>query len=147
MKKAIFCLLIIFIGCAPNIMFIPKSQSEFVIDFAKYTEKGFMFSPYQYLGKYESIGMITITVMPEASLLRHRDERFNGNVYKTEWEFTPINLDASIEQFYKKAVDMGANGVCDLKIISESKSYILKTPVTIPGVTISGFAIKRLEVQ
>ena len=38
-------------------------------DFTSYTEKGFLFTPEQYLGDYDAVGLLNLEVIPEVRKL------------------------------------------------------------------------------
>jgi len=146
----IISILITILNCAPTKEFIPQEKSEFVVDFSKYSKQNFLFTPYQYSGKYKSSGMISISFMPEAKLIK--EYPFKNQMYQGEqkyWQIQKVDLEKIIESFHKKAISMGANAIITFKINSVTKTYEVGStnPVIITGVELTGFAIKRLDVN
>jgi hypothetical protein len=135
-------LVVILLSCAPNIKQIPSSLSIYEIDFSKYSEMNFLFTPYKYLGDYKSIGLVSVTYMPEANF--EQVVTGKGTGVEELWKIENVNLENIIEAFHKKAINMGANAVVDLTIENIPRTIYAATPVTISGVKLSGFAIKRL---
>ena len=145
-----FLLIIFFlVACTPppNINHVPKYVSVHSINFSKYSEKNFLFTPYQYLGDYKSIGLLTISVTPEANLKETRTGSRGGDglpIVEKQWEIESLDLDKVIEAYYKKAVEMGANAVVDFKITSETKLQYTDPILRVEEIEISGFVIERL---
>ncbi len=137
----------ILVSCqAPKITHIPQSSTFYGINFSKYSNKKFLFTPYKYLGDYKSIGLITYKVLPEAKLVQaEKYKDINGNsIVENVWKTEIVNPENAIEMIYKKALEMGANAVVDFKITPISISVDASPPVTLNGIEVSGFAINRL---
>lgn len=126
------------------------------LDFTKYTEKGFLFSPYQYNGDYEAIGIINYKFVPSAEFVESKEEfelmYEKGNrigdkkdSYKMFWLENSYNLYDLLDSIYYWSTSKGANAIVDLKlnVTSEYFGYGYINPITIKGVEITGFAIKR----
>ena len=147
MKKLLLLLLVIAISTSAcsGPKTIAREETSIVTgyDFSEYTEQGFLFTPEQYLGDYNSIGMITVTLWPDVNKRiervpipgqpgRHQNvEKFSQGV---------INVEKAINEIYNKAVTMGADAITrfDVNATSRENGTLLVT-----GVEISGFAIKR----
>jgi hypothetical protein len=123
------------------------------LDFREYSTKGFLFSPYEYkVGRYDILGMVNITVYPSIKKSAYNSEMektiYVGDTLKMvcgwNWENcydVEILSDSTLLfEAYQIATEMGANGICDLKVSSEVvsdrglKHVVLK---------LSGVAIKR----
>ncbi len=115
-------------------------------DFTQYADKGFLFTPENYTDKYESMGLITIQMVPAV-----KSPEVNMNVPRGYRLYTYMDTEAWIQdldpnelvfELYKKAVAMGGNAVIRLQIknVDFPNGRIL-----IPGYEVSGFVIKRLK--
>ena len=85
MKKLSFIALsvaILFSSCKV-VEFIPASESLTGIDFRPYAEKGFLFTPYKYDGKFFTLSMVSLTVMPKAELIRNQSS--SGQTSSSFW--------------------------------------------------------------
>jgi len=155
MAKFSILFLLLTISCAQQIETIPGYAITSTIDFTKYTEGGFLITPFTYLGDYESICIVDVTIMPETKLVKYNtsnkpkeDSYFksdNNLVLAKKWESEKLNLEKSIDYLYKRAVNMGANAIVDFKIetIRENHTHFVP-PIEVVGIRLSGFAIKRL---
>lgn len=119
-------------------------------DFREYAEKGFLFTPHQYIGEYESRGIITITIYPETKVTKGPTPK--GWVMKKiggpSGQDTPrYYLEEVIDQSiviggaYQAALDIGADAIMDFNI--ESMAAVLRGGIYQSGYIVSGFAIKR----
>lgn len=113
-------------------------------DFSEYTEQGFLFTPEQYRGEYQSIGLITVTQWPAVRKTEQKVRTSDGAGYKTEEVFyhEAINVEKTIEEIYKIASDMGADAVTQFNVTPTSRT---NGTLNVPGVEISGFAIDRTD--
>ena len=111
-------------------------------DFSKYTDQGFLITPEQYNGKYQSIGLITVTQWPAVRKTTRRVPKPEGGGYQTVEEFFPedINVERAIDEIYKVANNMGADAITRFDVTPTSRK---NGSLTVQGVEISGFAIKR----
>jgi hypothetical protein len=135
---------------------IPGKETLLVTDFTKYTERGFLYTPYRYQGDYESIGLVSVEITQELKHERVVGKRGKWKVWKYKWSAEPIDVDTGLERLYSLATLMGANAVVDVDIDYSTKTYdaaidsagreVPLSPVTKTALayTISGFAIKRL---
>jgi hypothetical protein len=135
-------LLFLLLSCSTKVVVIEKELNTLVFDFTKYSKKGFMFTPEKYDGKYESIGIIDMVIY---SKMTQAQKAIDGKpVVPGTWVYEPLNTSEIIELAYQKAVNMGANAVTNFKI-SESSKYHEKFQIEIPGIRLTGFAIKILK--
>ncbi len=148
MKKLLIIIFISLIGCTPpKKSMYPREVSIYAIDFSEYSKKNFLFTPYRYLGDYESLGLVTVEIRPMAKLVKKSVDTGTGvGLTKDVWEVEKIKMGAIIEEVYKKAINMGANAVVDLEINTNFETLEANStnPVTVNNIEISGFAIKRL---
>ncbi len=129
-------------SCATQLKHIPGYEITVAIDFTKYTDADFLITPHEYSGIYESIGLITTIVMPEANL----ETNEAGFVSESNvWKISDLNISEVINNIYGKAVQMGADAIVDFKIIENTDTYNSILPVAVTGYLISGYAIKRLD--
>lgn len=111
-------------------------------DFSEYTDKGFLITPEQYLGDYQSIGLITVTQWPEVKEQEvMRPVPGKARMQRvTKMDHGEINVRKAIDEIYKVAKDMGADAITRFDVTpTERKNGTL----VVPGVEISGFAIER----
>lgn len=152
MKKLLFlvCILAIVIqSCkTAQISQIPKREIFSGIDFREYTNKGFLFTPEKFEGNYESVGMVSFLIMPEAVKRRAETNPNPGSWqdpgYIYNWEVKKIDIQNAVDGIYKRCVEMGADALVNFKseINIEDYPYLIP-PFKIEGYRISGFAIKR----
>lgn len=147
MKKALlsFILFIIFNACS-SIKESPGGIYFYGYDFSEYAERNFLITPYEYTGKFQSIGMITAECQPKISKNRLVDEsgkeidQIFQRVESTTYFIELIDDQKVINEFYLKAVEMGADAIANFKIeLLTREEYGLIIPYT----KIYGFAIKR----
>jgi hypothetical protein len=120
-------------ACRP-LKYIAPATSVTGIDFTPYTAQGFMFTPEMYRGDYESVGVINVIMQAEGNLVG--DPRRGGS----EWQFSELNVGDVVKEAHKRAVAMGANALVNFSVRSASR---LVGTVTVPGIEVTGFAIKR----
>ena len=74
----------------------PRNEQFLGFDFTAYSDKGFLFTPETYLGEYESIGIVTYSITPEANLLSPSESKtaISGynSAYKQTWEVEEIDV-------------------------------------------------------
>lgn len=140
---AIVCLFII-TSCSSGFK-IQKTIITSGYDFTSYTKKGFLFTPEQYLKDYESIGIITIEIIPDVlKTFSYSSEIDSGWTFvkgkEQNWKVRNISPQEVLDELYNKATGMGADAVVRLSFDSnelnngDAEFFSLKA---------SGFAIKR----
>ncbi len=123
-------------------------------DFTEYSISGFLFTPFEYNGRYESIGLINVTLIPNVQRVEHERQslfsekpRFEGQrivtdpqgyKYSVERPYTPH----LIKQAFDEATAMGADAIITVSI---NYTTLQNGPIDIPTVRLSGFAIKRIN--
>lgn len=125
---------------------VSKIEKQVIVtgyDFTSYTNEGFLFTPENYVGNYESIGILSVEILPE---LRKTGRGKAGQFYTPNmlWQYIPVRTSEVLDSLYKKAINMGADAIINLVIKRTELTY---KNVTAPGVEASGFAIKRIEEQ
>lgn len=155
MRKSV-CFLVctaLFVGCAPGISYVAGNKSVGAIDFIRYSEKDFLFSPHEYLGDYESVGLVSASIFPAALLEKIDTGKKNDAgepIFKKVWDIKKVNLNEALDSLYYFASKLNANAIIDLRIETKSEIYnkigsgVAAPEVTITGYEINGFAIKRL---
>lgn len=131
-------------ACTTSQNLINSHADVYIIDYRPYTSKGFLFTPEKYLGEYESIGQIDISFFPEA--LRIDPVTYGAydskkNYLQGTWLIQKLDVDSLVNEVYKYAKDMGSDAVINFKVGSTSK--IMDIDLDLPGLSFTGFAIKR----
>jgi hypothetical protein len=157
-KTSLFVLaLLVMSSCGVQMKELAKIEGYSIlnkIDFRKYSEKGFLITPEKYPGEYHAVGMIDFISMPGAVYVKRTklDENNKpvtpefGHPAEIEKNWVPenINMDTTIEELYKQCVTLGADAIINFKIEPNSVLHGgILNPVTVEGVRITGFAIKR----
>lgn len=135
-------LLFLLLSCSTTTQ-TSKQVFTYVYDFRKYTDEGFLFTTEKYLGDYESIGLLSIEIIPE---LKKKDGYFApGQTYSggssSFWNYIPIKTEEVLDSLYNKAKSMGADAVVNLDV--EYFDVIVSGNISVPETRASGFAIKR----
>jgi hypothetical protein len=149
MKKYIGFLVITFVAiilssCTTTLNLVNSHADVYIIDYRSYSNEGFLFTPEKYLGEYESIGQIDISFFPEA--LRIDPITYGAidnekNYLQGTWLIQKLLVDSLIHQVYKYAKDMGSDAIINFKVASTSKR--MDVDLDLPGISFTGFAIKR----
>ena len=116
-------------ACAPA--HIPQLTAVTGFELTSYTAKGFFFSPNIYTGPYEPVGLVTVTIYAEG-----RADK-DGII-----QFTPLAGQQVLDTVYARARTMGANGFVQMQFTAVSMQV---RSVAVPGLQISGFAIRRKD--
>jgi hypothetical protein len=153
-KLFIIISILFFISCAPSLKQkrIPEIMMIMEIDFTKYSEKGFLFTPNSYQGDYNSKGLITLTYYPDAELITTVKTMKNNvgevSTYKESyWNTNSINSNTLLDSIYSICLEMGADAFTQLEILNSPPIHhasLTTNPVSISGKIINGYAIKRL---
>ncbi len=138
----------------PVLMHVPEEIQTFLLDFSYYTEKGFLFTPRSYSGKYNSIGVLEFKYNVEAEMvvknLNEVSEEARKSGVKTityyDWEVAEIDYQVILDHAYRKACAMGGNAMINFKLEVKHEEYenAPEYPgVIVPVVYVSGFVIQR----
>jgi len=130
--------LLFLIGCGTTIKHYDKEINVYGYDFSKYSKQGFLFTPEKYLGEYESVGILSVEIVPEANYGYPDEGKKKGEFPR--WFYSPISATELLDSLYFIATGMGADAVVNL-IIEDFKTE--KSSIYIPSLRASGFAIKR----
>lgn len=131
-------------SCTPYLTEFDKEFYEQILDFTKYTSKGFLFTPEQYSGDFESCGIIKLEFWPKVKRDFNNTNLQPGQFYSegqgTNWVYTPITSIEILDSLYLKSMRLGADAIVRLNIEEFEGDY---GPVTAPCKRVSGYAIKR----
>jgi hypothetical protein len=136
-----FC--IILLSCASREVFkIDKELTHLEVDFNKYIQKNFIFTPNEYKGTYTPLGIVHYKLRGGAELIEIEKRRSTPLVWVNE----NIHPNDIFVTAYQRALEMGADAVMQLKIQYDMEKYAtghgLET-IYLPVIEISGVAIKR----
>ncbi len=158
-KIMIMAIVLILSGCVmeqhmPVLMHVPEGFETLVLDFSSFTERGFLFTPRSYSGKYNSIGMVEFKYNVEARLVCKNlnapsPEASSAGIQQLEyydWDVDEIDYQVVLEHAYKEAQMMGGNAIVNFKMEVEYET-LQNAPeypdVVIPVVHVTGFVIER----
>ena len=150
MKKLlpIVLIVILIVGCAEQYTLykIKKKEELYGVDFTRYSEKGFLITTEMYQGAYKSVGIVRYQLFPEASYAPVDVKYYADGKFDTTyvWVENRINVQEAVDSLYTICKDMGADALVNYRfdIVTESYDHITN-PVTLYGIEVSGFAIKR----
>lgn len=152
LKLILTILLFSFIcSCASGPKRIQEERNFYSIDYTKYTDQGFLMTPYKYNGEYESIASVEFEYFPEATRIgslatlddintASRTKYIIRNNGQFRYKVAVVDLEEVMDGIYNFAKDKGADAIVDLKINRETKSV---GGLIISGVSVRGFAINR----
>lgn len=155
MKKVTAIVLIVFlaVSCA-MLKDVPSYSLLNKIDFRKYSDAGFLFTPEMYPGEYKSVGIIDFIKMPNALFtvekeLPDKDKYTPKNPSlktTTQWYTEKVDLQEAVEELYQQCSSLGADALVNFKVDFNTDKYInVGNPIDIIGYRITGFAIKRIN--
>ncbi|MCF7801628.1 MAG: hypothetical protein K9N34_06380 [Candidatus Marinimicrobia bacterium] len=160
MSLIVLIIVAISYSCTEPPQVIPEYSIITGMDFTKYSNQGFLFTPDKYEADYESVGLISMTYRPRAELkvltgdttshpeLKAIYEKGVGGApyqEKREWQYEILS-EEFLDEVYEACVGMGADALTQMEF---SVSYVpmvsdLVNPLTLPEIKIYGFAIKRI---
>ncbi len=126
----------------------PRDRSVRVnaTDLTRYTEKGFLITPDNYPGEYQSVGYVSVEVEPKAEVMKDDTEPYDGMVEgplvtsQDRVYYDPPELRAALDSLYEKSTSMGADAVINF----QQEGYeIVYSGASLPALRVSGFAIQR----
>lgn len=152
-SKSCFVLIIITLavlfsssGCSP--LYETEGVRDYdIIDFTKYSKEGFMFTPEEYRGDYESCGLIRAEIVPAIRKQKNippdkqNDYRSIYDDLPTEYFVEKISVKDVLDKIVKLATEKGADCIMRLDIKVTDKS--ITTGTRRYGIVATGFAIKR----
>ncbi len=136
--------LIIFASCMPKRAFTKVSSA---VDYTKYSENGFFMTEANSVSfRYEPLGSITAIARSGYEVIgsddssNFQDDTYGKPAKKVKYgEYRSAYPEDALEERYNKALEMGANGVINLKF-----TYLSQTNSLIPeGWMVTGMAIKK----
>ena len=112
---------------------IPKKEFFSVLDFRKYAEKGFLITTEKYNGEYESIGIISYVMMPEAVRQRYitnskSEKPIRPTPIIINWKIEDVYIQDAIEGIYNQCLKMGADALVNFNAESKSEEYLYTNP-------------------
>ena len=105
------------------------------VDFRAHSRKGFLFTPNAYPGEFEAVGMVTVTMYAEANASRSGP---NGSNWV--WEYSALAPQDALTEIRKRATALGADAISNTTLRAVTRTV---GGAAIPGIEVSGFAIKR----
>lgn len=142
--KLSFVVMFLTLSCTPYLTEFNKEFHEQILDFTYYSEKGFLFTPEQYNGDFESCGLIVLEFWPKVKRDFDNSSLKPGQFYSEgqgkNWVYTPISSVEILDSLYLKSKRLGADAMVKLYIEEFEGNY---GPVTAPCKRVSGYAIKR----
>lgn len=112
------------------------------VDYRPYSESGFLLTPQPYQGDYDSVGEISIYVVPAFLKLKEDFDYMSGEWYT--YKFETIKLEEIVELAVKEAIEKGADAVSNFSITSEKISRGNgRTYSRGDAYRVTGFCIKR----
>ena len=141
MKKIFLIFIALTIGCELPTVKISKEKINFVSDFRIYSDKGFLFTPYEYKELYQPIGMVEFSIKSGVKIVKA----------KFDWQEDTVKFDYGsnteiIEYAYRNAVALGADALCNFKMSFDYKTIKYgQRLIDLPILNVSGFAIKRIK--
>lgn len=148
-KTTAFILFALFIACNTKPIYISQRVEYYGFDFTKYRSNDFLITPDTYLGKYESVGLVSIVYYPGAEFKKVESDKKNpeGESYN-EWRWICEEIDPALalDKLYKKAVSLGADAIVNFEYLTDPQTinYLNSPPLKLKGLILSGFAIKRI---
>lgn len=154
MKKIIITILFVFtiasLALLSSCVSIPKDTfhtRSSAVDYTKYSENGFFMTEANSVSfRYEPLGSITAIarggyeVIGSDDSSNFQDDTYGKPAKKVKYdEYRSAYPEDALEELYNKALEMGANGVINLKF-----TYLSQTNSLIPeGWMVTGMAIKK----
>lgn len=128
-------------ACAPTSKHIPTVTIVTGVDLSRYSQRGFLFSPDAYTGPHEAVGLVSVRRYAEAPW-----EVPNQREALPHWEFGHVSTQEALDSMYARAVSLGADALVKMEIRSVEQPAQPGRPA-IPGVEVSGFAIRRSSAR
>jgi hypothetical protein len=123
-----------FVGACARPRLIPSKTLVAGIDFSEYTRQGFLFTPEMYDGPYEAVGLVTVSMYPEARYVLSADRVMR-------WDVQRITAQDVVAKMYEQAKGMGADALVNFTVrVTDDR---IDATATRPVLEVSGFAIRR----
>jgi hypothetical protein len=113
-------------------------------DFTKYAEKGFLITPQEYEGTYQSMGTIHVEHYPAGISVTASNVQAAPNLIRIGQYFYKVaSAEDVIDVAYQDATSMGANALVRFDVDASIKTV---EGVERPVLVVTGFAIKRTDM-
>lgn len=139
LKKWGWLVVAIAIGCATN-KAIPPTTVVSGFDLRRFAQRGFLFSPEPYNGQFDALGFVAVT-------------QYDGVQWSNsseQWELIPVSTADVLDSVYSRSLALGADALVRMEVRAvespgtEKDWRIAGTPPhSVPGIQVSGWAIKR----
>lgn len=136
-------LLLLLSGCVSSANVWQQETIVYGLDFREYED--FLFTPNEYQGEYESIGIVRVVLRP--SVINNPKNQVQGREYieryassSSRWYIEVLEPQDAVGEAYRVAVDMGADGLTQFSI---DEVELTNGPIMVPALEIYGFAIRR----
>lgn len=149
-ESSVYVILPLLLGicaCAVGPTFIPSKSELYSVDFRPYSDRGFLFSPGDYPGEYEAIGMVTYVIWPSARKVAMPivNERTGGSMKTVSvWLADTIRVDQALKHAYEHTLEIGADALIQFDIKPVNRNV---ADTNLEGVEVSGFAIRRKDLR
>lgn len=145
---SLVAVLLILIGCTSHITHFAGYYNTNVIDFTSYAEEGFLFTPEPYMGEYQSLGLIKISVRGEAHWVEKPKDPRNAYTQhpgtRYHWVTRTPRMQEVLDTTYAAALSLGGNAIARFSVIPTVEVQTDgPKPIAISGYEVSGFVIKR----
>lgn len=142
MKKnlLIIAVLLLFSSCA-TIDKVPQIREMIFVDYARYSEKGFLFTPYIINGDFDPVGPVEYYFSPGAEY----KNMSSGNypISEKQWVVDSFDIYTAIDDVYNECLKMKADALIETKITTGTNTLPNMPLAVIPTIKITGFAVKR----
>lgn len=134
---------ILFISCSTT---KPIERSEYLsgIDFRKYTADNFYITPLEYTQPYDPVGIVNFTMYPSVKNLPGNYSNKDGYILMDangqNWFIENIDASDAVDKIYQHCKNMNADA---LMLFNINTVYKVNGALNVPGIEITGFAIKR----
>jgi hypothetical protein len=153
-KMTLLCLgYFLLSGCAGQQLTNREAEVKgFKFDFRSYSEKGFLFTPEEYFGRYDVLGIISLQFHPKVTYRQghfpvgqnYSVRHFVHDGVRTQMTHE-INRDEIIEYVHDLAVEWGGDALSHFNFRFESAQTDDNPQTTYLFLTVEGVVIKRLD--
>jgi len=146
MKRFLILAAAVLLAASCSTMLHERVVETYFIDYRPYAEAGFFLSPDPYPGEFDALGELLIEVTPAVvpAPPRGNGTKYIDGAYKSASAGIAREVISGaelVEMAYKKAVELGADGIADFRV-KASYNWVGETKI-LSGYEVSGLAIKR----
>ena len=139
---------LLLVGCS-QATHIPAETNVTGVNLRPLTEAGFLVTPGDYTGgEFEAMGIISVTVWPEANKVpidKAREGGYSAPANTPEvWVQEPVTMQQALEETKQRATAMGADALTHFNVKSVTRNV---EGASLDGVEVSGFAIDRVGAE